>query len=578
MSHPPVAQIQLKKQIFSKIFLGFILIGLLVLGLLKLKEMLYQPVLEIEYHPFGLEIEDQLSAGTDAELPTGDIDDLQIEDQKRYKKALLLYKTEEPEAAFQIIEQIIPLYQNNTSLLVLYAQSALASEQEPEILLDIRRKIHHYLTQDQHPAISLQKALIDEVIENPEDARKTLHNILKESPQFSQAHYELARLELQGEEYNLARRSLQHSISLDLRTREPSYVMLSQLYHDQGMLDSLELLLKLTTQNYPYNPDFNLYLAYLKEYQSDLEEAALIYKRMMQIHPEDTRFDEAMKTIGYKEAPLNQNDQQSPQFQTALNSIKNLHQNDPNNSGLAYAYYLLLKLSRNSEWVDEAKEIHSKYQTLFPQDSRWNPKAQNPTLNQQVVQKDEPQDSLLALAQSGIQISKDQTHARRNWDVVGHYLVDWNSSVSAIQSQYPESKFSRIQQFQDTVQYREEYEDPMAQYQYNLFYHQDQLKRILVHFEEQEKNSDILGEILHKLVGVSGKPMKIRQNYCPGFKKFQAYHWSSKENFEILIQFNSRSSQAKLLRLNPKDVTPPFEICQALPYLLDRAPQKDTEQ
>lgn len=155
MSSRPVAQIQHKKQFLSKLFLGLVLLGLAVLGLLKLKEILYQPSIPLEYHPFGLDLEEQLHRGVDAELDPDDLEDLTPEDQTRYKKALLLYKTEDALGAYQIIEQIRPLYLKNTSVLELWAKTALASQQDAEVLLTIRRQIHRYLKNSSHPALLL---------------------------------------------------------------------------------------------------------------------------------------------------------------------------------------------------------------------------------------------------------------------------------------------------------------------------------------------------------------------------------------------------------------------------------------
>lgn len=580
MSSRPVAQIQHKKQFLSKLFLGLVLLGLAVLGLLKLKEILYQPSIPLEYHPFGLDLEEQLHRGVDAELDPDDLEDLTPEDQTRYKKALLLYKTEDALGAYQIIEQIRPLYLKNTSVLELWAKTALASQQDAEVLLTIRRQIHRYLKNSSHPALLLQKALIDEQIENAEDARKTLHQILQESPQYSQAHYELARLELHSKEYTLARRSIQHAITLDSRTREPSYVMLSQLYHDQGMLDSLEILLKLTLQNYPYNPEFNLYQAYLREYQSDLEEAALVYKRMIQIYPEDPRFTEGLKTIGYKEAPQSSQAPTGPALDKVIELLRKLHQKDLGNSGLAYAYYRVLKMNSQPQWVDEAKRIQSQYVSSFPQDTRWNPNfnQENSKLEDQVTQDIiEGNDSLLQLAQTVVTKKQNGHTGRREWEVMAHYLLDWGSAYAQFQTQYGHFDFQKGLEFKDTTQYVSEYEDALAEYRYQIFYVNKQLDHILTHFTEKHEELDLLDELMHKIVGISGKPSKVRKNYCPGFKKFQAYHWESPDNFELLFQFEGKTQEAWLLRLNPEKISQAypkntFDICQALPLILDRKP------
>lgn len=152
---------------------------------------------------------------------------------------------------------------------------------------------------------------------------------------------------------------------------------------------------------------------------------------------------------------------------------------------------------------------------------------------------------------------------------MGHFHVNWGSNYSEFKEAYPEINLTKVVAKTDTVMLRDHYVDELANYQYTLVYHKDHLDRILIKIEEARENSDILGEMINKLVGISGKPSKIRQNYCPGFKKFQVYHWASQDNFEILLQFEGKPHQVKLLRLNPQKVKLPFDLCQSLQFVLN---------
>ena len=42
-----------------------------------------------------------------------------------------------------------------------------------------------------------------------------------------------------------------------------------------------------------------------------------------------------------------------------------------------------------------------------------------------------------------------------------------------------------------------------------------------------------------------------------------------KDNFEILLQFEGKPHQVKLLRLNPQKVKLPFDLCQSLQFVLN---------
>lgn len=593
MNTGPLAPLQIKKQFCSKLFLGFVLIGLLGLGLLKLKEIVYQPSFVPEYFPFGLEMEERVSIGDAADLENDDVKDLG-EDKQAYKHALLLYKTGDSDGAWAILDTLIEKRPEHTHLLALLAQSALASKQMPEILLDIRRKIHHYLKSNHHPSVSLQRALIDEQIENSQDARQVIHKIIKSSPQFSQAHFELARLEIMSDDYILARRSLQHSISLDPRTRETSYVMLGQLFHQQGYLDSLDQLLQYTLKVYPYNSDLNLYKGYLHEYRAELEEAHRLYKRMQQLHPEDDRYLEAIATIGHKEAPISQSpNQNEPLLSIGIKALESLQANDPDNAGLAFAYYKLLILSATPDFLEKARAFHTENLNRFKNDPRWNlnkktttDETENPLdfvpknnfdTNQASNKVAESQISYNDALMAKLQYDSDTTNKnhKRNWDLMGHYLIDWDSQISGLKSKYPETAFKKLKDNDKISVLQENYIQDKIRYDYTLIYRENTLAEILMLVQKDKgNNSDLLGEVLHRLVGVSGKPSKVRQKYCSGFKKFQAYHWSSQDNFEILIQFKGRSRQVRLLRLNPDLVPSPFEICTILPKFLDWDDQK----
>tara|TARA_B110000483_G_scaffold240656_1_gene321748 strand:- start:1110 stop:2900 length:1791 start_codon:yes stop_codon:yes gene_type:complete len=595
MNAGPIAPLQIKKRLYSKLFLGFVLIGLLGLGLLKLKEMVYQPSFVPEYFPFGLEMEESVSIGDAADLESDDVKDLG-EDKQAYKHALLLYKTGDSDGAWAILDTLIEKRPEHTHLLALLAQSALASKQMPEVLLDIRRKIHHYLKSNQHPSVSLQRALIDEQIENSQDARQVIHKIIKSSPQFSQAHFELARLEIMSDDYILARRSLQHSISLDPRTRETSYVMLGQLFHQQGYLDSLDQLLQYTLKVYPYNSDLNLYKGYLHEYRAELEEANRLYKRMQQLHPEDDRYIEAIETIGHKEPPISQSpNQNEPLLSIGIKALESLQANDPDNAGLAFAYYKLLILSATPDFLEKARAFHTENLNRFKNDPRWNlnkktttDETENPldfvpknNFDTSQVSNEVPEsqisydDTLLAK----LQYDSDTTNKnhKRHWDLMGHYLIDWGSQISGLKSKYPETAFKRLKDNDKISVLQENYIQDKIRYDYTLIYRENTLAEILMLVQKDKgNNSDLLGEVLHRLVGVSGKPSKVRQEYCSGFKKFKAYHWSSQDNFEILIQFEGRSRQVRLLRVNPDLVPSPSTICTLLPKFLDWDDQKDS--
>ena len=566
MSRHPLAPLRHKQQLLSKIFLGIVLSGLLILGLIKIKELLYQPSITPEYYPFGLEAHQKVYLGENPHLNPDEIESLSEANQNAYKRALLLYKTKEPQSAWEILDPIVEKNEPNVNTLVLLSKCVIASEQVEEILLDTRRRIHQLLQNEPHPALSLQKALLDEILESPTIAKKTLYSIIQESPQYAQAYLELARIEKKLGDLKLARQSLQYAISLDPQTREKAYAMLASYFHQTGQLDSLTQLIDYTIEIYPHQADFNLYQGLIKEYQSELEEAARHYKKMIQVHPEDDRFAEALANIGRKEIPILKNSESK--FQQAIESVESLYHQDPKNPGLAFAYYQMMKLSGDAIHLEKARDLHAISLAMWPNDPRWNPQS-NEAPQETTLEVEEPgNDSLFNLAQTNLAM---ETQDRRNWELMGHYLLKWQSRPADLLEKYGKDRFQELKHSDNFSQYFEEHIDNGLKFQYNLNYPSNQLNDILINITDPEKlKSDLLGLILRKLVGVSGNPSPIESKICSGFRKFHAYHWTDKDNFELLIQFQGRNHNVRILRLDPANVPRPFDICQILPMILDK--------
>ena len=390
-----------------------------------------------------------------------------------------------------------------------------------------------------------------------------------EAPALMESRLFYAQLLYGAKHYAQATEEVRAAVSLSHGDLAEPYSLLAKLYHDQGALDSCELVVEYAISKFPADEPLLLLEGYLMEYKGRFDDAERLYRRILALHPESAEANDAIATLGQKSPPGGGSSQTllkpKDRAQVACEILEPLVAQYPDNLPLREA---LGRAYLKGREFDRAKTQFLEIQSQDPDypDIRLRIQESEATVTAPV--NDERLVQSLNRAADSIRTQPNADHDFES--LLGHYLVRYGASPKEFFSKYAISNFKQIA---PTVWQESFFKAPYF-HQYTVLF-DAKMRFYGVHVVVRDSNvaARALGrtpEIYTNLVelntSLSGVGNRTGETEC-GATVIDGVTWETRDNFELLARDLKKPAEVRLIRLDKSVIPDGTRLCDYLSYL-----------
>jgi tetratricopeptide (TPR) repeat protein len=356
------------------------------------------------------------------------------------------------------------------------------------------------------------------------------------------------------------------------------FVSLALALHKMGNLNECAELVNYAMPRFPSQTEFLLLHGFLSEYSYNFDIAQNNYKRILLLKPDDVEALKAIASLGEKIPPTPGASATSTGTVISLKDMTKevakimqpLIQEYPENLPLREALgrvYLKARLM---------KEAKAQFSEIYAQDFEY------PNIRRLLLESSEelavpvvPKNAVLR-NDKNLEDSLVKTFAelRKNadseeYDDLGRYLIHYGVTFKDFFSKYSVNRFERI----DENTFSEKYNIASFKYHSTVYFDAEKkfyATRAIVEDTSDVKSlyyiSDLFGHFFKKETGLLGEGVVVESATCDG-DKWSGIIWTSRDNFELLIQSAKEARKIYMLRLSSKRFSDTGNLCSYVPVL-----------
>jgi len=524
--------------------------------------------------PFGLPAKTKISIGEKAKFPQTPVaaeTDLQRANDLRKAGALA--------AAQDYYETILLKYPNLPIALFGAAYSIIAQDSISAGKIAKTKSLIENLAQ-QMPGSVWVRLLLTFSIEregNLSHALEVASELAYDSPAFSEARLRYSELLLKTEQPSKAADEARAAISISAGLDARAYANLAFALHKMGHIEECSELVSYALPRFPSQTGLLLLHGYLSEYSRNFDIALSDYRKILVLKPGDANALNAIATLGEKIPPqmdatgTYQGISLKDHAREAAKILLPLIDEYPENLPLREA---LGKIYLKSRLMQEAR---AQFSEIYSQDFEY------PNIKKLLEESSEEQYKSISL--SPALYNKDLTDSlaktfaslrkgeKLDNDYLGHYLVHYGSTLKEFFSKYSITRFKKI----DERTFIERYNIESFTYENTIFFDS---KKTFYAVRSVIKDSaevgsfnyvqDLFGYFLRKETGMLGEGTITESRECYG-DKWNGIVWTSRDNFEVLMQSNRNPRTIYIVRLHAKRFPDTGNLCFYIGMALDRS-------
>src|SRR5574344_481052 len=358
------------------------------------------------------------------------------------------------------------------------------------------------------------------------------------APALMESRLFYAQLLYGAKHYAQATEEVRAAVSLSHGDLAEPYSLLAKLYHDQGALDSCELVVEYAISKFPADESLLLLEGYLMEYKGRFDDAERLYRRILALHPESAEANDAIATL-------------VAQYPDTL----------PLREALGRAYLKGREFDRAKTQFLEIQSQDPDYPDIRLRIQESEATVTAPANDERLVQS-------LNRAADSIRTQPNADHDFES--LLGHYLVRYGASPKEFFSKYAISNFKQIA---PTVWQESFFKAPYF-HQYTVLF-DAKMRFYGVHVVVRDSNvaARALGrtpEIYTNLVelntSLSGVGNGTGETEC-GATVIDGVTWETRDNFELLARDLKKPAEVRLIRLDKSVIPDGTRLCDYLSYL-----------
>lgn len=556
------------KQI-SLYFLALIIGVLLTIGGYNLMRILGPATVKLEAIPYGISPQTAVRVGQKAQFPDHP-ERLAPPTQQELQKAKDFAMAGAWAQASEIYEALLvqhprlapALYGATYSLLQLdsLTQERLTSA---EAYLTVFEKLS-----PQNAYTDLIKSLYSERVGQKLEALEQARRARDRTPSLPEARLRLAQLLLAAGQPSQADHEIRTGITLSKGSDSRYYAVLAQIMHQTGELDSCSSVVEYALSKFPTATDLLLLRGHLQEYAGKFEQAEQTYQRILLQSPHHRATLVALATLGEKAPPGEQSgkgQRLSPRdrVQVALDILEPLVLAYPENLPLREALGQALLKGR---LFDRARTQFQEIQTQDPDYPDIQLRIQEASA---VTLTPYTEQSLSQNLKKSVDSLRHQEKSHSDQTLLGHYLVRYGASPKEFFARYAPSRFVRI----DSLTWQERFAQPPLLHQYTVYFDSKGFYGVHVLVKDtsyrqplRHRGQDLFGKMVQTNGRISGIGTATGLSDCEGLT-FEGAIWETRDNFELLVRFESRPAEARMVRLDPRKKPEDPRLCSYLPYI-----------
>ncbi len=526
--------------------------------------------------PFGLPAGTRIPIQERAEfpsMPSGAEAELRQANDLRMAGAL--------QAAQNNYETILLKYPNLPAALFGAAYSIVAEDTASAAKISKAKNLIEGLAQQMPGSVWVELLLIfiKEHEGNASHALEMAAKLAARSPAFSEARLKYADLLFKTEQASKAIDEARAAISISAGTDVRAYVNLAFALHSTGKIEECSELVNYALPRFPSQTDLLLIHGYLSEYSRDFDNAQNAYKKILALKPGDANATTAMITLGEKRMPetglattISLKDQAREAAKVIIPIIEEYPENLPLREALGKIYLKSRML----------KEARTQFSEIYAQDFEY------PNIRKLLDESSEEQQKIftpppLPLNSKKLADSLAKTIAalkeseKSDYDDSGRYLVHYGATFKEFFSKYSVTRFHKIDERTFYERYNIEpsaYENTVFFDSRNQFYATRSIITNSVSTNSYDYIPDLFGHFLKKETGILGEGVAVRITECYG-DRWSGVVWTSRDNFEILMQNSSAPHKVFILRLHAKRFSDTGNLCSYVGMATGRAFSKN---
>lgn len=362
------------------------------------------------------------------------------------------------------------------------------------------------------------------------------------------------------------------AISLSMGASERAYVLLANVYHSLGQLDSCGMVVEYALTKFQTSPRLMLLQGYLDEYRGKFDSAERTYQRIKALNPDFKEANEALTTLGGKTPPGNGigvSGTPADRARVACDILEPLVMQYPDNLPLKEALGRAYLKGRN---FDMAKIQFEEIQSKDPEYPDIQLRLQEASAVRVIV---ENQNSGLTENLNRVVDSlRTSGSPSKNHDFgtkLGHYLVRYGASAKEFFSKYAVANFKQIDKFV----WQETFDDGYYDHVYTVLF--DERNRYYgVHVKVVDRSSngrdlgrapEVFTRLLQQNSRISGIGSATGETECEDGTVMDAAVWDVQDNFEILARYVGKPAEVRMVRFDKRFLPMGLKLCDYVSYL-----------
>ena len=391
----------------------------------------------------------------------------------------------------------------------------------------------------------------------------------EKSPAFFDARLLYARLLFRTGRFAEGKGEARAAISLSLGENPKAYALLSQIYHDEGALDSCERVVDYSLSKFPINPELLCLQGILQEYKGRFDEAENTYRRVLAIRPNFSPANEALLSLGQKSPPgkivhgrLSPKDQAKVAYDILEPLVLRYPDNLPLREALGTAYLKGREFERAKSQFLEIQSRDPEYPEIQRrlQEASSVPPVRDVKKNMLADNLHRAIDSMRTLPSTGHSFESS----------LGHYLVRYGASPKEFFAKYSASNFKKIRK----NVWRETFFEVPYFHRYTVLF--DEKARFYgVHVVVTDSNvvankmtntPEIYTTLLQLNSRISGLGTETGETECDG-TVLSGATWETRDNFEMLARVVGKPAEVRMIRLDKSKIPEGMRLCDYSKYL-----------
>jgi tetratricopeptide (TPR) repeat protein len=528
--------------------------------------------------PFGLATGTKVHVGEKAKFPS-----FSVAAEADLRRANDLRMAGAFQAAQDNYETVLLKYPNLPIALFGKAYSIIAEDTVTAEKIAQTKSLIENLAQQMPGSVWVQLLLtfIKEHEGNLNNALDMAAELAAKSPAFSEARLRYADLLLKTEQPAKAAEEARTAISISAGADARAYINLAFALYKMGTLEECSELVNYALPRFPSQIDLLLLQGYLSEYSRDFDKAQSNYKKVLALKPGNINALNAIATLGEKKPPMpgvaatltggiSLKEQAKETAKILLPLIEEYPENLPLREALGRVY---LKARMMKEARQQFSEIHSQdfdypnIRKLMDESVDELPKFVPQSLQQQQHNKNLAD----SLAKTYAALRESESF---DYDDLGRYLVHYGATFKDFFSKYSVTRFKRLE---DENTFIESYRIGSFIYSNTIFFNSKRefyaVRSIVtdtVNANSLDYIHDIFRHFLKKETGILGEGVSVENADCYE-DKWNGIIWTSRDNFEVLLQGSKIPRKVFIVRLHAKLFSDTGNICSYVAMALEKS-------